>query len=119
MPSDYASWPDDRINAEVARRCGWELSGDGTVYRRLPVDPFDRGDFFRANFATSLDAMREAEGTMNRREFQDFTDAIVPPASCEHQSWYEDAEMLVHATPRQRAIAFLAATEGRENAHAE
>lgn len=107
---------DATINRMVMERLGLkdvqcdDVDEDGTIL--VWIELLDAaGKKYRPNFATSLDAMAQAEATMTLLERTNYINELLPDIDTYIQ--YADEWLLLTVPARTRAMAFLAATKNR------
>jgi hypothetical protein len=99
---------DKQMNQRIAEACGWTDFRDG-VTGKAPGEQLDRV-YFIPSYCGNLNAMAEAESTMTQLQWAYFVAKLAEltrqPGRCDIP-----AQILLQATSRQRAEAFLKAVE--------
>lgn len=108
---------DDEINQRIAEACGWKWHGaeEWEPHPRKPYWKQDGGVPYQTapNYVSDLNAMHEAEKTLDARATEAFMKALYRQIEgCYLQTYCDEIEWdesfpLVTATARQRAEAFL------------
>jgi hypothetical protein len=109
---------DDQINAVIAEVCGWtriDQERNGKFAGRKPTeDGPGYCSFYVPTYTHDLNAMHEAESTMTQAQWAYFVAKLAEltrqPGRCDIP-----AQILLQATARQRAEAFLKAVEKWED----
>jgi hypothetical protein len=105
---------DKQMNQRIAEACGWteigECENGGFRLQGFPPNKFEAHRKPIPEFCTDLNAMAEAESEMTRLMWVYFvaklTELTRQPGQCDIP-----AQILLQATARQRAEAFLTAWE--------
>jgi hypothetical protein len=120
------SLTDDELRVRIAEACGWaqHMVGDFSYIGWLPPSGEYRKSLWRTyylekelpNYPGDLQAMHEAEKTLNATQLHAFNHAldrvIAKDDKDEHWSPTRTADSYKwHATARQRALAFVATIE--------
>ena len=105
---------DDQINAAIAKACGWTEVGEcehgGFRLRGFPPDRYEAHRKPIPEFCTDLNAMAEAESTMTKGQWAFFV-AKLAQLTRYPGRFDIPVQILLQASPRQRAEAFLKAVE--------
>lgn len=106
---------DEQINIAIAEACGWKPA---FLMRDMAGNPFP-GQDIPPDYCNDLNAMREAEKTLNYEQAELFEDKLCDICVTENEERdnplpYRFA--VAHATARQRAEAFLRTTGKWEGA---
>jgi hypothetical protein len=116
---DFTDWTDERINAEIAKRLGLKPYDMDKVFVDTRSIHYwtewrdSKGKKFRTDFATSLDAMAEAEATLTTDERRVYIDTLLPDD--DDRVPYDECWFYLIAPARVRACCWLGATEGRKH----
>ena len=95
-----------KINIAIAKECGWKPNGlgpEGTLHDPQGCTCFDGRGCSIPNYHNSLDAMREAEKMLTRKQLSDYVEEI---DSMINEPTYSTGESVLAATSQQRAEAF-------------
>jgi hypothetical protein len=111
---------EEQINVKIAELCGWKLRQEIDGEFSL-IDPFGEkvsadwepnttlDSFYYAlpSYCTDLNAMHQAEGTMSLEQWDSYITELYRIAQLPHICHFTHEIAFIHATAKQRAIAFL------------
>jgi hypothetical protein len=102
----------EQINIAIAEACGWEkeFNEDYINPEFHWIPPYDKYDYADIpNYCNDLNAMHEAESSLNSNQVQDYTLNLLRVTNNDGSKFYGTLGCFVHvhATARQRAEAFL------------
>jgi hypothetical protein len=102
---------EEQINVKIAELCGWTMYPGHSATCYPDQWRHESGEFkprtAPPDYCTDLNAMHQAEGTMSLEQWDSYITELYRIAQLPHICHFTHEIAFIHATAKQRAIAFL------------